>query len=105
MAKWADYLISEVSYDSDHMISIAIRHEDTERGISNGQPIDRLTISSDIKNGLLYLTIYSRKDFWKKGQKIQTFSIDGNPYLRIDGNKVKLDHLGDLPESSMSLNP
>ena len=105
MAKWADYLISEVSYDSDHLISIAIRHEDTERGISKGQPIDRLTIFSDIKNGLLYLTIYSGKDSWKKGQKIQTFSIDGNPYLRIDGNKVKLDHLGDLPESSIIPEP
>ncbi len=105
MAKWADYLISEVSYDSDHLISIAIRHEDTERGISEGQPIDRLTISSDIKNGLLYLTIYSGKDSWKKGHKIQTFSIDGNPYLRIDGNKVKLDYLGDLPESSVVPEP
>ena len=33
-----------------------------------------------------------------KRTQIQTFSIEGNPYLRIDGNKVKLDHLGDLPE-------
>ncbi len=98
MNKWADYLISEVSYDSNHLISIATRHQDTDKGITNGKPVDRLTVYSDIINGLSYITIYSGKDTWKKGHKIQTFSIEGNPYLRIDGNKVKLDHLGDLPE-------
>ena len=98
MDKWADYLISEVSYDSEHLISIALRHQETEQGITKGKPIDRLTIVSDIKNGFLYITIYSGKNSWKKGHRIHTFSIDGTPYLRIDSNKVKLDYLGDLPE-------
>ena len=98
MTQWADYLISKVNYDSEHLISTAIRHKDTPKGISKGKPIDRLTMASDIKNGLLYITIYSGKDSWKKGSKIQTFSLSGNPYLRIDNNKVSLDFLGDLPE-------
>jgi len=102
MKKWADYLISEVSYDSDHLILVATRHNDTDKGITRGQPIDRLTIASDIKNGLTYITIYSGKNSWKKGHKLETFSIGGSPYLRIDGNKVKLDYLGDLPESSFA---
>lgn len=101
MEKWADYLISEVSYDGNHLIKIAIRHQDTEKGITKGTPIDRLAMSSDIKNGLTYITVYSSKNSWKKGHKIETFSINGQPYLRIDGNKVKLDFLGDLPESSV----
>jgi len=100
MKKWADYLISEVSYDSENLISVATRHRDTSKGITKGQPIDRLTIASDIKNGIFYITIYSGKDSWKKGHKIHTFSIDGTPYLRIDKNKAKLDFLGDLPPSS-----
>ena len=98
MDKWADYFISEVSYDSDHLISVAIRHQDSNKGITKGEPVDRLTIYSDIINGLFYITIYSGKESWKKGHKIHTFSIEGNPYFRIDENKVKLDHLGDLPE-------
>jgi len=101
MDKWADYLISKVSYDSDHLISVAIRHQDTDKGITTGQPVDRLTIYSDIINGLFYITIYSGKESWKKGHKIQTFSIGGNPYIRIDKNKVKLDYLGDLSEASI----
>ena len=101
MDKWADYLISEVSYGSDHLIHVATRHQDSDKGITKGKSVDRLTISSDIKNGLFYITIYSGKNSWKKGHKIKTFSIDGNRYLRIDGNKVKLDYLGDLPEASI----
>ena len=97
MDKWADYLISEVNYDSKHLISVAIRHQDTDKGITKGTPVDRLTISSDIKNGLSYITIYSGKNSWKKGHPIHTFSIKGEPFLRIDGNKVELDSLGDLP--------
>ena len=99
MKKWADYLISEVSYDPEHLIFVATRHQDTEKGITQGKPVDRLTIASDIKNGLFYITIYSGNNSWKKGHKLETFSIGGSPYLRIDGNKVKLDYLGDLPES------
>jgi len=98
MEKWADYLISEVSYTSDHLISIAIRHKDTDQGITKGKPIDRLTIVSDIQNGLFYITIYNQKNSWKKGHRIQAFSIGSIPYLRIDQNKVQLDFLGDLPE-------
>ena len=98
MEKWADYLISQVSYTSDHLISTAIRHKDTDQGIAKGKPVDRLTIASDIKNGLLYITIYNQNNSWKKGHRIQTFSIEGTPFLRIDQNKVQLDFLGDLPE-------
>jgi ribosome-binding factor A len=98
MKKWADYVVSEVAYDSENLISIATVHQDTDKGVAKGETVNRLKISSDIKNGLSYITIYNGKNSWTKGHKIQTFSIDGNPYLRIDKNKVKLDYLGDLPE-------
>ena len=88
MSKWADYLISKVSYDYNHLIDIAIRHQDSDNGITKGEPIDRLTIASDIADGFSCITIYSGKNSWKKGYKIQTFSIEGNPYIRIDKNKV-----------------
>jgi len=83
---------------TQHLISVALRHQETEQGITKGKPIDRLTIASDIKNGLIYIIIYSGKNSWKKGHQIHTFSIEGIPYLRIDRNKVKLDFLGDIQE-------
>ena len=98
MDKWADYVISQVSYDSDHLISQAKRHKDTDIGIDKGKIVDRLTIISDIQNGLAYITVYSGISSWKRGNKINTFRIKGQPYLRIDQNKVNLDNLGDIPE-------
>ena len=103
MAKWADYLISQVSYSKDHVVSVAIRHSDSEKGISTGTPIDRMTIISDIKNGITYLTIFQGKNTWLKGDQIRTFSISGNPFLRIDGNRVELDNLGQIPEVKKEL--
>ena len=97
MATWADYLVSKVVYDPSHLIFRAIRHQDTENGIGAGTVVDRLTISSDIASGKNYITIYNTSVSWKKGHKIQTFRINGEPYLRIDNNKTELDFLGDIP--------
>ena len=105
MKKWADYLISEVRYDKNHLISMAKRHEDTETGISNGDLVDRIKISSDIANGLYYITIYNRISTWKKGNKIHFFRIHGQPYLRIDKNKVNQDYLGDIPKIEFTAIP
>ena len=77
---------------------MAKRHEDTETGITNGQFVDRIKISSDIANGLSYITIYNRISTWKKGNKIHFFRIHGQPYVRIDQNKVNQDYLGDILE-------
>ena len=105
MKKWADFLISEITYDRNHLISQARRHKDSPNGIDNGKIVDRLTIASDIKNGLSYTTIYSGLSTWKIGSKINSFQVCGQPYLRIDGNKVPLDNLGDLPEVVPELAP
>jgi len=98
MDKWADFLISQVSYNSNHLISKIRQHKDSEKGIDSGKIVDRLTLISDIKHGLDYITIYSGLSSWKRGNKIRIFWIHGQPYFRIDQNKVKLDNLGDLPE-------
>ncbi len=97
LKKWADYLISEVSYDKNHLILRAKRHKELENGITKGNLVDRITISSDISNGLTYITIYDRISTWKKGNQIRFYRLDGEPYVRIDENKVNQDYLGDIP--------
>ena len=44
MDKWADYLISEVAYDPENLISVATRHQDAELGVTKGKPVDRLRL-------------------------------------------------------------
>jgi len=96
MKKWADFLISQVTYDLDHKISIIKQHHDTGSGITSGIEIDRLTLFSDIQNGLSYATIYTSGSTWKLGNYINAFRIGGDYFLRIDKNEVELDYLGDL---------
>lgn len=98
MAKWADYLISAVSYDSKHRISIARQHKDTGGSITDGEIVDKNTIASNISNGNSYITIFSTNSTWKKGQKINSYRIGGDYFIRIDQNKVNLDNLGQIQE-------
>ena len=48
MTKWADYLISEVSYDSSHLIDKIKRHRDNDDSISDGEIIDRSMLILEI---------------------------------------------------------
>jgi len=77
---------------------MAKRHEESEKGIDDGIIVDRLTISSDIHKGFSYITIYNHISTWKRGNEIHLFKIHGEPFLRIDKNKVNQDFLGDIPE-------
>jgi hypothetical protein len=70
LKQWANYLISEVSYDKNHLISIAKRHEDTEKGITNGKFVDRIKISSDILPG-------------KKGKRFTFLGYMGNHMFEL----------------------
>ena len=98
MQKWANYLISEVRYDSNHLISKAKRHQESEKGIDDGSIVDKTTMASDLHKGLSYITIYNHISTWKRGNEIHLFKINGEPFLRIDKNKVNQDFLGDIPE-------
>ena len=98
MEKWADYLISEVSYDSQHLISKVKRHTESEKGIDDGTLVERTNLTSDMHRGLSYITIYNHISTWKRGNPVYLFKIHGEPFLRIDKNKVNQDFLGDISE-------
>ena len=48
MAKWADYLISQVSYDSNHLITKVKQHRDNGNTISEGEVVDRYIIADNL---------------------------------------------------------
>ena len=98
MAKWANYLISAVSYDPERQIISLKRHEDFGDKIGPGEIIDKASVASHIANGVSYMTIYSTKSNWKLGEKIRLSRVDDHYSLRIDDNKVKHDYLGPLTD-------
>ena len=98
MEKWADYLVSAASYDSERQIISLKRHKDTGGKIGPGEIVDKATVASDIVNGLSYVTVYETLSKWKIGEKIHSSRVDNHFCLRIDNNKVKHDYLGSISE-------
>ena len=100
MSKWADYLISEVEYDSNYHISKIKQHRDNGETIGDGEIIDRDTLANNLGHGSKYMTVYGGTNKLRIGKNVQYFRAHGYHYIRTDGNKVNHDNLGDLPDIS-----
>ena len=100
MAKWADYLISEVRYSPDHSRILQVKqHEDLDGEIGKGEIVDIADVADNLKKGKSYMTIYNgSSETWKRGERIRGFIVDGEYHIRIDKNKVARDHLGMINE-------
>jgi len=108
MIKWADYLISEVSYDSNHLISKIKRHRDDGDSIGDGEIIDRTTLADGLGHGTSYMTTYSALNKFRIGERVVYFRAFEHHYIRTDKNKVNSDNLGNLPglgESALDKTP
>jgi hypothetical protein len=97
MAKWADYLISKVSYDSNHLILKIKQHTDNGKTISQGDIVDRDTLANNLGHGAKYRTLYNSLEKVRIGENVRYFRAYEHHYIRIDKNKVTTDNLGDLP--------
>ena len=102
MAKWADYLIPAVLYNSDREIIKVQVHEDLDGKVGPAEIVDKLDIAHNMKKGKTYVTIHKTLNSWRLGERVNLFSVGGDPYLRIDKNKVDLDNLGDIPDIDYS---
>jgi hypothetical protein len=100
LAKWADYLISAVSYNKDHTrIENVRQHLDTGDNVGDGFSVSRYTVVANILGNRSYCTIRKGSDGkWYKGDNVIMYSLDGSYFIRTDGNKTKSDNLGELPE-------
>ncbi len=93
MAKWADYLISQASYDSNHHLSKIRHHKDSGVVIDDGQIITRDALIENLKNGIEYVTIFSSNSTWKLGDKVFLVKAGNEFFIRTDSNKVEADNL------------
>jgi len=102
MAKWADYLISQVSYDSNHLITKVKQHRDNGNTISEGEVVDRYIIADNLGHGNSYMTVYGDLGKIRIGKNVRYFRAYEYHYIRTDNNKVSSDNLGDLPQPDES---
>ena len=98
MVKWADYLISQVSYDSNHCITKVKQHKDNGNKISEGEIVDRNTVTGNLGHGAKYMTMFGDLGKIRIGKNVRYFRAYEDHYIRIDNNKVTSDNLGELPQ-------
>ncbi len=100
MAKWADYCISAVQYDSNHthIVKVKVREDQGEKLGPEGVWTREQVVSS-IDSGSTFVTILMGPDNkWNKGAAVKIIVVDKVKYIRTDGNSKKADNLGELPE-------
>lgn len=95
MAKWADYLISAVSYCSEYIhITKITAHEDTGYSLEKGEQYTRQDIVSKINNGRTFRTIYKNNEGnWIKGQEVFVTDINGASYIKTVDSSIEKDKL------------
>lgn len=102
MARWADYGISEVRYNSDrtHIEKVKVHLIiGTDNIVGTANEWSREQVIANIKNGKTFVTIL-RKSYvsWEKGQDVHIVTVNGVEYIRTDQNRQTADNLENLPE-------
>ena len=83
MAKWADYLISQVSYDQDHIITKIMQHRDIGNKISGGEIVDRNVIATNLGHGAKYMTVFGDLGKIRMGKNVRYYRAYDSHYIRI----------------------
>ena len=97
-----DYVLTKVRYDADHSRITHVKRAEYDSnanqfGTTSDQP--RQTIVRSIEGGKEYYTVPPKRDGgYTWGDSVEVFSIDGEKFIRTDGNRVKEDNLENLPE-------
>ena len=88
MTKWADFVISAIKKGSGLAnISHVQIHQDLEHGFGPPEIIDKYKLSSKIKKGISFITVYKTdENAWTPGEEIRTYVKDGEAYIRTDDN-------------------
>jgi hypothetical protein len=96
MAKWADYLISQVKRNSSGVVIEVMLHED------NGDSITKIGIKTKdevvnlLKKRKTVYTILWGYPKWNKGAEVSYLSNSNGEYLRTNRNSTDKDNLDNL---------
>lgn len=99
MAKWADFGVFRVKYDSDHaaLVEVEVR-ADLGDNFGDARKMTRAEVITAIGEGRTFVTVISRDGKATKGADVRVITINGRKYIKSDSNDKKADNLGALPE-------
>ena len=71
----------------------------TVNGLSLPLTYDRKDIIQSIQKGIdWHICLQKDETMWIKKAEIHIVEVDGEYFIRTDGNNIKSDNLGELPE-------
>jgi len=97
-----DYVITKVSYDNDHSRITHVKraeYDNSENTFGSRTEKSRQAVVESIESGFEYYTVLPDGDGgYTWGDSVEVIPIDGEKFIRTDGNEVEEDNLGELPE-------
>lgn len=97
--KWADYLISAVSYNAaeTHIENVRV-HKDEGDNLGSASVWKRSSVVENLDAGYSFMTITKGNDGkWYQGAKVSIVTVSGVKYIRTDADATPEDNLGSLP--------
>ena len=100
MAKWADYVITEVKFNEKHThIDKVKAREDNGETLGSAQEHARQNVVKAINNGTTFVTAFRSNDGkWQKGEDVFVIRISGADYIKTKRDNTAKDNLDNLPE-------
>ncbi len=99
MTKWGNFAITHVRYNEDNTRIVDVKR----RTYKEGKLIDpeiktrSVIVDSILNKRYSYVTTQYVNDQWNLGDDVIAYELDGEYFIRTDGNKTKSDNLGELP--------
>jgi hypothetical protein len=100
MSKWADYLITQVSYDDQKKYILKVKScEDLGNEVGNSFIESRKEVIAKLNRGLSYFTApRNREGKLIRGQPVIIVKINDIEFIKTEKNDISRDNLGELPE-------
>ena len=100
MAKWADYVITEVKFNAKHTHIDKVRaREDNGETLESAQEYARQDVVKAINKGTTFVTAFKNNDGkWNKGEDVFVIEINGADYIKTKRDNTANDNLDNLPE-------
>ena len=92
--KWADYVITGVRYapTGSSLLELEVR-ADSGDAMGPEEIWPRARVLQAIAQGLTFVTAYMRDRSWSSGVCVGVVSVDRQPYLRADGQRLAADNI------------
>ena len=100
MTKWADYVITEVKFNSKHTHIDKVRaYDDKGDSLGSLQEYTRQNVVRAIDDGTTFVTAFKNNaGKWNKGEDVFVIEIGGTDYIKTKRDNTAKDNLDNLPE-------